>query len=98
MKRAGILIVLIIFVFPSVIMAKSKELVICDWGGAGRAAEALHLSEVALAAAPDNDPALRAQLAAYEKLLEESNDGNHYEVFWLRDLIAKSRENLGISD
>ena len=46
-----------------------------------RAAEALHLSEMALAAAPKNEAALRAKLAACEKLLEESNDENHYEVF-----------------
>ena len=64
----------------------------------GKAVEALHLSEIALAAADDNEPALRAQLAAYEKLLERSNDENHYEVFWLRELIADSREKLGISD
>jgi alkyl sulfatase BDS1-like metallo-beta-lactamase superfamily hydrolase len=64
----------------------------------GKAAEALHLSEMALEAAPDNEPALRAKLAALEKLLEESNDENHYEVFWLRDLIKQSREGLGISN
>ncbi|MBW2159081.1 MAG: hypothetical protein JRH14_03820 [Deltaproteobacteria bacterium] len=58
----------------------------------------MHLAEIALAASPNNEPALRAQLAAYEKLLEESNDENHYEVFWLRHLIAESRSTLGISD
>jgi alkyl sulfatase BDS1-like metallo-beta-lactamase superfamily hydrolase len=64
----------------------------------GKAVEALHLCDAALAAAPDNESALRAQLAAFEALLEESNDENHYEVFWLRDLVARSRETLGISD
>ena len=64
----------------------------------GKPVEALHLAEIALAASPDNEPGLRAQLAAYEKLLEESNDENHYEVFWLRHLIAESRSTLGISD
>ena len=64
----------------------------------GKAVQALHLSEVALAAAPDSEPALRVQLATYERLLEESADENHYEVFWLRHLIAQSRERLGISE
>jgi alkyl sulfatase BDS1-like metallo-beta-lactamase superfamily hydrolase len=64
----------------------------------GNAVEALHLSEIALTAAPNDDAALRAKLAAYEKLLEESNDENHYEVFWLRDLIQETRDELGMPE
>ena len=64
----------------------------------GNAVEALHLSEVALAADPKDEAALRAKLAAYERLLEESNDENHYEVFWLRDLIKETREELGMPE
>jgi len=26
--------------------------------------------------------------------LEESNDENHYEVFWLRDLVGEARAEL----
>jgi len=48
--------------------------------------------------APKDEAALRAKLAAYEKLLEQSNDENHYEVFWLRDLIKDTRDELGISE
>jgi alkyl sulfatase BDS1-like metallo-beta-lactamase superfamily hydrolase len=64
----------------------------------GKTVEALHLSEIALTAAPRDEAALRAKLAAYEKLLEESNDENHYEVFWLRDLIKETRAELGMPE
>lgn len=64
----------------------------------GNAVEALHLSEIALTAAPKDEAALRAKLTAYEKLLEESNDENHYEVFWLRDLIKETREELSMPE
>ena len=64
----------------------------------GNPVEALHLSEVALEAAPENQAALRAELAAYEKLLEESNDENHYEVFRLRELIRETRAELSIEE
>ena len=64
----------------------------------GNAVEALHLSEIALAAAPKDEAALRAKLTAYENLLEESNDENHYEVFWLRDLIKETRGELGMPE
>lgn len=64
----------------------------------GNAVEALHLSEVALAADPKDEAALRAKLAAYERLLEESNDENHYEVFWLRDVIKETREELSMPE
>jgi len=41
---------------------------------------------------------LRAKLATYETLLKESHDENHYEVFWLRDLIKSTRAELGIAE
>lgn len=64
----------------------------------GKPVEALHLSEAALSASPGNEPALRAKLATYETLLKESHDENHYEVFWLRDLIKSTRAELGIAE
>jgi alkyl sulfatase BDS1-like metallo-beta-lactamase superfamily hydrolase len=64
----------------------------------GTATEALHLSEIALTANPKDEAALRAKLASYEKLLEEANDVNHYQVFWLRDLISETRAELGLSE
>jgi len=54
------------------------------------------LSEIALEASPGDETTLRVKLAALEKLLEQSNDENHYEVFWLRELIKEAKDELGI--
>jgi hypothetical protein len=60
----------------------------------GEAVEALHLAEMALAAAPDHRGALAAQLAALERLLEASGGANFWEVGWLRHEIQRTRSRL----
>ena len=61
----------------------------------GEPEKALHLSAMALAGAPDDEGALRAQLAALELLLERSGGVNHHELTWLETHIAETREALG---
>ena len=61
----------------------------------GEAVDALHLSDMVLNAAPDNRPALRVRLGALRALLEASGEVDHYETYWLRDRIEKTREAAG---
>jgi alkyl sulfatase BDS1-like metallo-beta-lactamase superfamily hydrolase len=58
----------------------------------GRYAEALHLTEMALAADPKHRPALEARLAALEKLLAQSQNSN--ERGWLNYSIRQTRAKL----
>jgi alkyl sulfatase BDS1-like metallo-beta-lactamase superfamily hydrolase len=58
---------------------------------AGAPVEAVHLAEVALAAAPDHAPSLRASLAAHERLEQES------ENFWLTSWIRKKQGELRVA-
>ena len=62
---------------------------------AGHPEQALHLSEMALAAAPAHAPSLEARRAALGLLLERSGDVNHYEVEYLRHRIRATDEALG---
>jgi alkyl sulfatase BDS1-like metallo-beta-lactamase superfamily hydrolase len=62
---------------------------------AGRALEALHLTDVALAAQPAHAGALRVELAAHELLLERSGRSNLSETRWLESRIAAARAALG---
>ena len=62
----------------------------------GEPERALHLSEMALAAEPDNTDALRARLGALEILLERSGHVNHYETEWLKHRIGETRDELGL--
>ena len=62
---------------------------------AGEAVEALHLSDMVLNTAPDNRAALRVRLGALRALLDASGEVNHYETYWLRDRIEKTREAAG---
>jgi alkyl sulfatase BDS1-like metallo-beta-lactamase superfamily hydrolase len=55
---------------------------------AGSPVEAVHLAEVALAAAPDHAASLQASLAAHERLEQES------ENFWLTSWIRKKQGEL----
>lgn len=59
--------------------------------------KALHFLEVALAAEPDNERALRAQMAVYEKLLHHATYvvENNYEKDYMRALIANVKSKLG---
>ena len=61
---------------------------------AGQPVEALHFADMALNAEPASRRALELRLAVLEELLERSGDVNHYEVYWLRHRIAKTREAL----
>lgn len=60
----------------------------------GDAVAAIHLAEMALAAAPDSRPALAAYLAAHEHLLAERGGINFWETGWLRHQIARARARL----
>ena len=61
---------------------------------AGRPVEALHLVEIALAAAPDDRATRMAQLRALELLLARTG-GDHYdEMTWLESEIAAARAAL----
>ncbi|MEO8602242.1 MAG: MBL fold metallo-hydrolase [bacterium] len=55
--------------------------------------EALHLAEVALAAAPQHRGALTAAVAAHRTLLERA--GNFWEVRWLEHQIRRLEQRLG---
>ena len=61
---------------------------------AGEPVEALHLVDMALAADPENQSALRVRLGALEMLLDRSGDVNHYEVYWLRHRIRETSDQL----
>ena len=61
---------------------------------AGRAVEALHLVEVALAADANHRASLEARLGALEQLLERAAGVNFYEVRWLTHRIALTRAQL----
>ena len=61
---------------------------------AGRAVEALHLVEVALAADASHRGALEARLGALQQLLERAAGVNFYEVRWLTHRIALTRQQL----
>lgn len=60
----------------------------------GDAVAAIHLAEMALAAAPDARPALEAYLAAHEQLLAERGGINFWETGWLRHQIARTTARL----
>jgi alkyl sulfatase BDS1-like metallo-beta-lactamase superfamily hydrolase len=62
---------------------------------AGRALEALHLTDIALAARPAHAGALRVDLAAHQLLLERSGGSNLSETRWLESRIAAARAALG---
>ncbi|MGH8185960.1 MAG: MBL fold metallo-hydrolase [Steroidobacteraceae bacterium] len=58
----------------------------------GKYVEALHLTEMALAADPKHRPALEARLAALERLLAQSQNSN--ERGWLNYSIRQTRAKL----
>jgi alkyl sulfatase BDS1-like metallo-beta-lactamase superfamily hydrolase len=59
---------------------------------AGEPIEAIHLAEVALAAAPTNIGALEAMVAAHEQLEHESE--NFWLTQWLRKQLGDLRSTL----
>ncbi len=60
----------------------------------GRALQALHLTDVALAGGPHNESALRARLAALEALAVEDGGANFQVGGWLRNRIEATRAAL----
>ena len=64
--------------------------------GAGRYAEALHLTEIALAANATHRPSLEVRLDVLEKLRARSTNSN--ERGWLRYHIAAVKQALGSAD
>jgi hypothetical protein len=56
--------------------------------------EAIHLTDIALAADPGNRRAQEAKLAALETLLERSGRENYSEVAWLRGEIRTAKVRL----
>lgn len=58
-----------------------------DHAKAGRPLQALHLTDVVLAHAPDDADALRVKRTALQQLLTASNRENHSEVQWLEQEI-----------
>jgi alkyl sulfatase BDS1-like metallo-beta-lactamase superfamily hydrolase len=66
-----------------------------DYLAAGRALEALHLTDLALAAQPLHPASLRVEIGAHERLLEQSGHENLSETRWLEGRIAVARARLG---
>lgn len=62
---------------------------------AGRPLEAIHLTDIAVAAEPDCRPAIEVRKAAHEKLLADSGAANLSETMWLRSEIADMAAKLG---
>jgi glyoxylase-like metal-dependent hydrolase (beta-lactamase superfamily II) len=60
----------------------------------GEPEAALHLADMALAAEPGNQAALRVRLDALGALIQRGGDQNHYEFYWLRRRIDETLEEL----
>ncbi|PNU05780.1 MBL fold metallo-hydrolase [Novosphingobium guangzhouense] len=60
----------------------------------GAALEAIHLTDIALGAEPDNAAAVAVRKAAHEALLAESGGRNLSETMWLRSEIAEMDAKL----
>lgn len=56
--------------------------------------QAIHLTDIALAADAENLPALQAKLVAHEKLLEQSGNETFSEVMWLKSEIKTTQTAL----
>jgi hypothetical protein len=56
---------------------------------AGRPLEALHLTDIALAADPGHRPSLEAALHAHELLMDRTEGWNFDEVRWLESEIER---------
>jgi alkyl sulfatase BDS1-like metallo-beta-lactamase superfamily hydrolase len=74
---------------PDVVARRARERL-----ASGDAVAAIHLAEMALAAAPSSRPALEAYLAAHERLLADRGGINFWETGWLRHQIVRTRAAL----
>jgi glyoxylase-like metal-dependent hydrolase (beta-lactamase superfamily II) len=61
---------------------------------AGKPLEALHLTDIALGAAPNERSALEVKKQACQLLLEQSGGQNLSETMWLRSEIAEAEQTL----
>jgi glyoxylase-like metal-dependent hydrolase (beta-lactamase superfamily II) len=59
---------------------------------------AIHLAEMALAAAPASRPALETYLAAHERLFAQRGGENFWETGWLRHQIERTQKKLAALD
>jgi alkyl sulfatase BDS1-like metallo-beta-lactamase superfamily hydrolase len=58
----------------------------------GRALEAIHLAEIAMAAEPEEPQALEAYALAHELLLAAAPSRNRWYQFWLKGELARARQ------
>lgn len=64
----------------------------------GKPLEAIHLTDIALGAEPDNAVALTAKKDGLAMLLQQSGQSNLSETMWLRSEIAAAEQALGSGD
>jgi alkyl sulfatase BDS1-like metallo-beta-lactamase superfamily hydrolase len=76
---------------PEAVAKKAEEL-----AAAGKAVEALHMSDAALNAAPDNEAALRAKLVALEALDARCTNSN--ERGWLRSAMEEVKGKIASAE
>lgn len=62
---------------------------------AGRALEAIHLTDILLSVEPENIAAIRIRKDAHMLLLDASGSTNLSETMWLRSEIAEAESHLG---
>jgi len=72
---------------PDAVAAKAEDL-----RQQGRLQEALHMADAALAADPENIPALKVRLAAFEALRAQSRNSN--ESGWLEHGISSTKKKM----
>jgi glyoxylase-like metal-dependent hydrolase (beta-lactamase superfamily II) len=65
--------------------------------GEGKPLEAIHLTEVALAAEPGHAEALKVYIAAHRRLLAESAPKNRWFLYWLTGEIEDAERRLAAS-
>jgi alkyl sulfatase BDS1-like metallo-beta-lactamase superfamily hydrolase len=65
--------------------------------GEGKPLEAIHLTEVALAAEPGHRPSLEIYIAAHRQLLAESAPKNRWFLYWLTGEIEDAERRLAAS-
>lgn len=64
-----------------------------DYVSEGRPLPAIRLTDIVIAASPDNVSAWRARLVAHEQLLDSCGE-NFSESAWLKSEISEARERL----
>lgn len=62
---------------------------------AGAPLKAIHLTDIALGAEPENEAALKAKAAALKIILDQSGQSNLSETMWLRSELASCEKTTG---